>query len=388
MTRNRFIKICGVLGVSIPLQASLSSCEKEDIDTPNFSGKVLIIGAGAGGLSSGYLLQQQGIEFEILEASSNYGGRMKINTDFADFPIPLGAEWLHSDTNVFQKMVNDSAIEVKVNTVGYNSETDTNGHWKDGELTVGELDDSDIKFINYSWFNFFEEYILPSIIDHISYNTIVQSIDYSGEQVLVHTQNGQHTADKVIVSVPLKILQDGDISFEPTLPQDKVDAIEDTLVWGGFKAFIEFSEKFYDTQIDVEISPASDGEKLYYDAAYGQNTSKHILGLFAVGKPAMDYIALSENELKDFMLSELDEIYPNQASPNYVKHISQNWNNEPFIKGGYMTSHADWRTVRELGKSVADKIYFAGGAYTDGEDWVAVHTIAQSAKDAVQEIIN
>ncbi|MEZ4886022.1 MAG: FAD-dependent oxidoreductase [Chitinophagales bacterium] len=388
MTRKNFIKICGILGVSIPFQASLSSCEKEDIDAPNFSGKVLIIGAGAGGLSSGYLLKQQGIEFEILEASPDYGGRMKINTDFADFPIPLGAEWLHTDTSIFQKMVNDSAIQVNVNTVNYNSETDTNALWEDGELTVSGLDDSDIKFVNSSWFNFFDEYIVPFIADRISYNTIVQSIDYSGEQAVVHTQNGQYIADKVIVSVPLKILQDGDIGFQPTLPQDKLDAIAEPLIWAGFKAFIEFSEKFYDTQIDVEISPASDGEKLYYDAAYGQNTSKHILGLFAVGKPALDYMILSGDALRDFMLSELDDMYSNQATPNYQKHITQNWNNEPFIKGGYMTSHADWRTVRELGKSVADKIYFAGGAYTDGEDWVAVHTIAQSAKDAVEEIVN
>ena len=51
-----------------------------------------------------------------------------------------------------------------------------------------------------------------------------------------------------------------------------------------------------------------------------------------------------------------------------------------------MSDHADWRTVRQLGESVASKIYFAGGAYTEGEDWVSVHTAAQSAKKAVEEI--
>lgn len=64
----------------------------------------------------------------------------------------------------------------------------------------------------------------------------------------------------------------------------------------------------------------------------------------------------------------------------------QNWNNEPYIKGAYMTEFADWRTVRELGKSVSNKLYFAGGAYTDGEDWVSVHTAAQSAQKAVLEM--
>ena len=53
-----------------------------------------------------------------------------------------------------------------------------------------------------------------------------------------------------------------------------------------------------------------------------------------------------------------------------------------------MTDNADWRTVKILGESLANKIYFAGGAYTDGDDWVSVHCAAQSAKKAVEEIGN
>lgn len=387
MKRKDFLKMCGILGIGIPLQASLISCSKEASSTSNFSGKVIIIGAGAGGLSTAYLLIQQGIDFEILEASSNYGGRLKINTDFADFPIPLGAEWLHAGTDEFQKMVNDSTVQVNVETINYNASTDTFANWENGQLEVSALNDADIKFVNYSWFNFYEEFIVPSIESNIIYNTIVQSIDYSGDKIIVNTQNRQYEADKVVVALPLKMLQEGAIDFTPALPQDKSDAINDVLVWDGFKAFIEFSDKFYDTQIGFEINPASNGQKLYYDAAYGQNTSKNILGLFAVGKPVQDYINLSEDELKDFMLNELDEIYPNKASENYIKHIHQNWNNEPFIKGGYISDEANWRTVRTLGQSVGDKIYFAGGAYTDGEDWVSVHAAAKSASDAVSGII-
>jgi len=326
---------------------------------------VIIIGAGAGGLSSGYLLNQQGIDFQILEASSVYGGRMKINSDFADFPIPMGAEWLETNTGIFKEIVNDSSVKVKVETIA---------------------DDDDRKFINYSWFNFYDEYIAPSIANEIVYNAIVQSIDYSGNQVIITTQNGEYKADKVIISVPLKILQDGDISFSPSLPQEKANAINNTRIWEGFKAFIEFSTNFYNDGHLFQITPESEGQKIYYDAAFGQNSSKNILGLFTVGTPAQDYIARSGNELKGFMLNELDGIFSNQATPNYIKHITQNWDNEPFIKSGYMTDHADWQTVSKLGESVANKIYFSGGAYTDGNDWVSVHAAAQSAKRAIEEI--
>lgn len=367
MKRIEFVKMCTLFGISIPLQTSLVSCNKVDSTNKMFSGKVTIIGAGAGGLAAGYLLKQQGVDFEILEASAVYGGRMKINTDFADFPIPLGAEWLETSTNIFQEIVNDPSISVNVDTIA---------------------DAPDRKFVNYSWFNFFEEYIIPSIADNIVYNTIAQSIDYTSDQIVIKTQNGQYSGDKVIVSVPLKILQDGDISFLPDLPQNKTNAISSTTIWEGFKAFFEFSKKFYDDDYEFDITPSSDGEKIYYNAALGQNTTKNILGLFAVGKPALDFTSLSGDALRDFILNELNGIYSNQATPNYMKHISQNWDNEPFIKAGYMTDNADEGTVRKLGESVADKIYFAGGAYTNGDDWVSVHAAAQSAQASIQEIVN
>lgn len=368
MTRQDFIKICGILGIGLPLQFSSMSCREDDEVSEPFNGKVIIIGAGAGGLSSGYLLQQKGIDFEIIEASTIYGGRIKVNTSFADFPIPLGAEWIETtNPNVLQDIVNNPSVPVKVDTFA---------------------DAPDLKFLNYSWYNFFEEFIVPSISNKISYNSVVQSIDYSGERVVINTQNGQHIADKVIVSVPLKILQDRVISFIPSLPQDKLNAINKTVIWEGFKAFFEFSTKFYDDEFVFQVTPSSNGQKLYYNASFGQNTVKNILGLFVVGAPAQDYISRSGDELKNFILSELDGIYSNQARQNYVNHITQNWNNEPFIKGGYMTDYADWRTVRELGNSIADKIYFAGGEYTDGENWVSVHTAAESAKKTVEDLRN
>ena len=39
-----------------------------------FKGKVIVIGAGASGLVAGHILKEHGIEFQILEASSQFGG--------------------------------------------------------------------------------------------------------------------------------------------------------------------------------------------------------------------------------------------------------------------------------------------------------------------------
>ncbi|MEZ5056280.1 MAG: FAD-dependent oxidoreductase [Saprospiraceae bacterium] len=312
MTRKDFIKMCGILGIGLPLTASLPSCKKED-DAENPlgpEGKVIIIGAGVGGLSAAYLLNQRGIDFEILEATSQFGGRIKINTTFADFPIPLGAEWIETDLGIFDRIVNDPAVEVNIPTFE---------------------DDPYYKFLNGSWFNFFEQYVVPSVSEKIIYNTVVQSIDYSGDKIFVNTSVGQKIADKVIVSVPLQILKEDLISFVPDLPPSKISAINKVEVWAGFKAFFEFSTDFYgENGYEFTINPASDGQKIYYDATFGQNSSKNILGLFVVGKPAQEYISRSGNDLRDYILNELDGLYSNQASPNYIQHITQTGMTKPL----------------------------------------------------------
>ena len=75
MTRNEFVKMCSLLGLSLPYQSILASCASDNtVYSTDFEGNVLIIGAGAAGMTAGYLLNHQGIDFQILGASSLLGG--------------------------------------------------------------------------------------------------------------------------------------------------------------------------------------------------------------------------------------------------------------------------------------------------------------------------
>lgn len=53
----------------------------------NFSGKVLIIGAGSAGMMAAYTFQQYGIDFALIEAGPTFGGRVKKNNDIHGFPF-------------------------------------------------------------------------------------------------------------------------------------------------------------------------------------------------------------------------------------------------------------------------------------------------------------
>ncbi|MDC8004562.1 FAD-dependent oxidoreductase [Aureisphaera galaxeae] len=396
MTRSEFVKVCGLLGISLPFQSVLHACSTDDNggDPIESSESVLIIGAGAAGMAAGHLLAQQGIDFRILEASSRYGGRTKRNNSFADFPIPLGGEWLHVDTSVLSEIVNDPSVNINTQTVPYDLENDTAGYYDGSSLSVVPLgtvfgnDFIDRKFVGSSWFDFFETYVLPSVQSRITFNTPVTAIDYSGDKVTVTDDQGQtYSADRIIVTVPVKILQSGSIAFTPALPAAKQNAIQNVNVWGGFKAFFKFSNNFYPTYLAFDDSETPAGQRLYYDAAYGQNTNMNVLGLFSVGQQAEPYQALSGDALRDYILNELDAVFNGAASANYVDHIVQNWNEEPYAQGAYITDQENWKMVRTLGESVNNKLYFAGDAYSDGEDWSSVHVAARSARAAVDEMV-
>ena len=97
MNKRHFLKQSTLLSLgSIVIPSAFLSCVKEDpLKGASYGGKVLIVGAGAAGLYAGYILKSKGVDFEILEASSGYGGRLGKLTNFAKFPIDLGAQWLH-----------------------------------------------------------------------------------------------------------------------------------------------------------------------------------------------------------------------------------------------------------------------------------------------------
>ncbi|MEO8609973.1 MAG: NAD(P)/FAD-dependent oxidoreductase [Chloroflexota bacterium] len=57
----------------------------------------IIIGAGAAGLAAGRMLHDAGYDILILEARDRIGGRAWTDYTIADFPIELGAEFIHGE---------------------------------------------------------------------------------------------------------------------------------------------------------------------------------------------------------------------------------------------------------------------------------------------------
>ena len=384
MNRKDFLKFCALLGLGTPWLSAGAGSKRSALKPDE---KVIVIGAGAAGLTAAYWLHQQGVDVEILEASEDIGGRMQRTLEFADFPIPLGAEWLHVKPTILQEIINDPEVDINIATKPYNYDVDY--ALVDGKrYSLKELGFKvEEKFINASWYDFFADYIAPVIANKIRFQQIVKAIDYSGEAVTVQTSNAEYKASRVIVTVPIKLLQGNAITFNPPLPEKKQTALNNLTVWNGCKIFIEFAEKFYPVAVGFGVEPYTAGEKLFYDAAYGQSSAQHILGIFSVGVVADAFSAMPDDELIGSILDELDTLFDGKATANYKKHLVQRWDRQPFAGAAYLSDYENWRDVRAMGKPVSDTLYFAGDGYTDGSDWGSVHAAARSAIAVVKSMV-
>ncbi|MEM7575673.1 MAG: NAD(P)/FAD-dependent oxidoreductase [Bacteroidota bacterium] len=394
MTKREFIKNMGILGFGSPFLSSLlASCSDNEILAPRiegqFNGRVLIIGAGAAGLTAGHLLQQQGVDFQILEASDQHGGRVKKSASFVDYPIDLGGEWIHTDPSILAKLNNDPGSTTQIDIITYNPQTVS--VWRDGELrnrNIARHFYSEFKFKNSTWFDFFDELMVPHFRENIIYESPVTRIDYAGDQVEVTTASGElYLADKVIITVPISILQADFIQFSPALPAAKRAAINEERMPDGLKVFIEFSEPFYPDILMKGnlLEEVNSSDFTYYNASFGKDSQRHVFALFTVGEKATPYTDLgTDTAIFERVMEELDEIFDGKASQYYVQHVVQNWSQEPFIRGSYSQG---WSSPETLAEQIDDRLYFAGEAMAPDGNTSTVHGAAESAFESVRAIM-
>ncbi len=351
--------------------------------------KVIIVGAGAAGLTAGHLLLDQDVEIEILEAGSTHGGRLKKTEAIADFPIDLGAEWIHRWIRARPPLLAGvlSGSDPDHPTFRYRPRTLAIAHG--GRLRRRDFlrfltfvpDD---KFVDSSWFDVIDGLATPGLRARLRLDSPVTAVDHGGDGVAVTVDSGErHLADKVLVTVPIALLQRDAITFDPPLPADKRAAIATEEMPGGLKVFIEFSTCFYPDLINVGgLFGGPDGDCNYYNAALNKRSSRHVLGLFTQGEAAERYLAQGDDDaIAAYVMAELDELFDGKPSRHHIAHVVQNWSAEPYIGGSYSNRKAKAAT---LAAPIGDKVYFAGEAMNPNGKTIAVHGACESAYAAVE----
>jgi monoamine oxidase len=362
---------------------------------------VMIIGAGTAGLFAAYTLEYLGVaNYQILEASNHYGGRVRENTSFVDVPIDVGAEWIHGDPKILQDLLlyeeDRTNVTKTIRTISYRPQSYsvyTRGKRKRRDWF--RFFYREFKFYNTTWYQYLRDHVVPRInVSRIVYNTVVESIDYSNETVRVVTTDGREfTADRVVLAVPLAVMDQ--VEFIPPLDAAKQTAMANVYVSPGIKAWLEFSHRFYPDIVCTStlwgfVDESADADAVYFNAVYGKPSTRNVLAYFSVGTVTEALANATDNEIVTTVLAQLDTIFDGQATKYHVQHLVQNWYQEPYIRGAYSDDWINYdATIAELARPVSSlRVHFAGEHTEVAEENVAtVHGAALSGRRAASQVV-
>ncbi len=420
--KRRFFIRQSALGASAGLffPHLLSGCGKDDLGNFPEGFRVIVVGAGAAGLYAAKKIKEHGAEVVILEASGRIGGRIRKNEDFADFPIDLGAEWIHGNKSLSHQLAIDCGFDIF-------ADQGEEAYWVNGQVNpsygssvleniVGILDgdvayngpdmsilqyaqqngisNADLGILEYiagefgtsadrlsllytqregenwssgnkdfkfkrSYFDLINDVLAVSVMDDVLLNSPVTQVNYSGEKVIATIADGStFEADRILITASVAVLKTGAISFVPALPQAKLQAIQSIGMDAGMKVLLKFSQNFWNSTSLIGASSSP----VYWHTSYGKDGSDLVLSAFVMGQRAEALSTMGQAAIPH-LLAELDAIYSGQATSFFLTGLIQDWSLEPYVRGAYSYSSIGIGNQRSiLAESVNDRVHFAGEA--------------------------
>lgn len=442
MDRREFIKK-SALGVSaaIIVPSLFSGC-KEDLSPIETDKRIVIVGGGIAGLRAAHYFRQRGVDVTVLEAQEKVGGRIRTDRSLG-IAFDEGASWIHgagrknpitdlaSEAGATTFVTEDDNVAVFDTDGSQYDEDTTDDAEKDYEKALRQLSGSsnqslsdafyaengqyegnrlwtfmlssylefdsgaDISELSSVAFNDDEGYRgdealitngYDTITDYlqegitVELNTRVEEIDYSGEEIMITTDNGGFLADYVIVAIPLGVLKQESITFTPSLPTAKLNAI-DALQMGTVNKYLcVWDTAFWDTNLQyIGYTPEEKG-KFNYFLNVRRYSDTNALMTFTFGDYSVEAEQKTDAEIITEITEHLQAIYGSSV-PAPTQMLRTRWNSNVNAFGCYsfVGTGGSSSAYDSLAGEVDNKLFFAGehtskdyrgtvhGAYDSGE---------------------
>ncbi|WP_194903850.1 flavin monoamine oxidase family protein [Catenulispora rubra] len=384
---------------------------------------VLVIGAGVAGLTAARDLREEGVGVVVLEARDRVGGRIHTRKDLAPDPVELGAEFVHNATNPVWSELESMGLAkgaYRVEPPGGHGVYPLDPRWEvllkaGAQLTrdinvadfVRDVEDANPhlgSFADLLWF--FEsresldstsalhlileiqanqqggefmgenDYKMPQgwspFVEALTHDLDIRLghpvdlIDWRGEQVTVRTRVDGHSryfiADKVVVTLPLGVLQANSVTFLPELPESKLSAVHQLSNVDVVKTMFVFPADVWGDNpqmIDADDGSNDNGWLCNAGSAYGGS----VVGVWADSDFARELLCMEHDEMVARLKAGLRKILKDRyVEPTSV--VAHLWAADPYARGAY--SHTPPGAALDVRERLADevdgKLYWAGEA--------------------------
>lgn len=406
---------------------------------------VIIIGAGASGLSAAKELASLGLTYLVIEGSHRIGGRAYSEEIAPGIWFDLGCSYLHQgETNPFVSIADALGVilgkdkgdifedrKIRLFNSGIPLDADQRKAYFNyqsecykaihaaavgGEdVAVADLIDLESEYAlsfmrhmaalctldidqisSVDLASFGEGSDIPVLNGYgnlvaawgadipVSLNTRVNRIDWSGEGVSVETSKGKLRGLAVLSTVSTGILASGDIEFLPKLPDWKMEAVLGLPTGTENKICVHFKQDVFGAEARGFYNTWNDdGVAGGFEASVmGQNTAI----VFTGGRHAIWLEKQGQQAGEDYAVDRIAEVFGNDIRKHVNRSIVTAWTTEPWTRGSYscaLPGQAQQRS--ELARTLDEKVFFAGEATTIGNQ-ACCHGAFLSGIRAAQEI--
>lgn len=260
---------------------------------------------------------------------------------------------------------------------------------------------ADMKDLSLWWWNQDEEFGGEEVIFPDGYNQItdglaqgldirlgavVKTVRYGSDGVEVETSAGSFVADKAVVTLPLGVLKQASVKFEPPLPASKQAAIQRLGMGVLNKVYLKFPQVFWDEGVEtINYIGEELGEWCDW-LSFVPFTGEAVLMAFHGGDKGFALEDLSDEEIRAGAMKTLRVMFGDDI-PEPEGMLVTRWGKDPFAFGAYshIPPFASGEDYDALFEPVDDVLYFAGEA-TSREYPSTVHGAYLSGVAAVGEM--
>ena len=217
----------------------------------------------------------------------------------------------------------------------------------------------------------------------------VTSVEYGAHGILVTSNGSEHSAARVVCTLPLGVLQQETVQFSPALPAEKQAALEGLGMHVLNKVYLRFPEPFW-AEDDSEFICHISTEKGVWPNFMNLHEilGEPILLAFNAGDFGQEIESWSDDKIVNGAMEVLRTIY-DEDIPDPDGWLITRWGSDPHAGGSYShTPPGSGGADRELlAAPLADRLFFAGEA-TSAAYPATVHGAYLSGVRAAQEIID
>lgn len=245
-----------------------------------------------------------------------------------------------------------------------------------------------------------------SVIPQVLFGHAVKKINYSGAKITIEGERTNDTStaafsvevDRVIVTVPVSVLKEGDITFTPALPSAKTAALSQLGMDAAMRVVLEFKQNIWG--LDTRVINGGTEIPEYFNVGAGDDNIlfAKMLSMTIMGPKAQ---ALSEapETIVPTILAEMDAHFDGAASenvrrdidnPDIILSVVHDWTKEPYIRGGvsYVKPGGSYDARVVLSEPIQNKLFFAGEATDAAGDAGTINGALTSAERVVEEFVH